>query len=118
MRGVRELSAMKKEDGTSAGDEDFVTKTNKSTRKKINKALSEENKDPSTGASSSEGISLRPRTMFTVKGRGQTEPETSPAYRPQWSKDGDGFVSNTPRECGENNSGERRKGKGMRFSCP
>ncbi|CAI5732769.1 unnamed protein product [Hyaloperonospora brassicae] len=39
-------------------------------------------------------ISLRPRTMFAMKGRGRTESEGA-AYRPQWSKDGEGFVSSS-----------------------
>lgn len=89
---------------TMAGnDDDFVTKTAKH-RKKTNSSGNDHTpkKPPSgpapaasgdgNGSASAEGISLRPRTMFAMKGRGRTESEGS-AYRPQWSKDGEGFVS-------------------------
>ncbi|KAF1336660.1 Perq amino acid-rich with gyf domain-containing protein, partial [Globisporangium splendens] len=105
---------MKRDDG----DDDFVTKTAKHRKKHTTSgsgggATSEdpgssksekhttvtEGKPPAgpggsnaSTSASSEGISLRPRTMFAMKGRGRTESEGS-AYRPQWSKDGEGFVT-------------------------
>uniref|UniRef100_M4BMB4 GYF domain-containing protein n=1 Tax=Hyaloperonospora arabidopsidis (strain Emoy2) TaxID=559515 RepID=M4BMB4_HYAAE len=47
-----------------------------------------------TSSDTTNNISLRPRTMFAMKGRGRTESEGA-AYRPQWSKDGEGFVSSS-----------------------
>ncbi|TYZ57856.1 hypothetical protein PybrP1_012421 [[Pythium] brassicae (nom. inval.)] len=93
------------------GDDDFVTITAKH-RKKQHAANGDvkgaaDSKPPpppaanasvSAGSSASpppaaaDSISLRPRTMFAMKGRGRAEAEGS-AYRPQWSKDGEGFVT-------------------------
>uniref|UniRef100_A0AAV1T9K9 GYF domain-containing protein n=1 Tax=Peronospora matthiolae TaxID=2874970 RepID=A0AAV1T9K9_9STRA len=67
-------------------------------------------------------ISLRPRTMFAMKGRGRTESEGA-AYRPQWSKDGEGFVSTGPLSMkdailggGDDHRNDRRKLKVLRYS--
>uniref|UniRef100_K3X4C5 GYF domain-containing protein n=1 Tax=Globisporangium ultimum (strain ATCC 200006 / CBS 805.95 / DAOM BR144) TaxID=431595 RepID=K3X4C5_GLOUD len=105
---------MKRDDG----DDDFVTKTAKHRKKHTTNGSSgatpedpgssskaekhttaTEGKPPAgpgaanaSTSASGEGISLRPRTMFAMKGRGRTESEGS-AYRPQWSKDGEGFVT-------------------------
>lgn len=91
-------------------DDDFVTKTAKHRKKHVTPATSDDpplppaagakagiDGKPPAGVSSGapaagDGISLRPRTMFAMKGRGRTESEGS-AYRPQWSKDGEGFVT-------------------------
>ncbi|KAL4136709.1 hypothetical protein PRIC2_000238 [Phytophthora ramorum] len=106
-------------------DDDFVTKTTKHRKKQQQDAA----KKPPTGTSadgasnSSSNISLRPRTMFAMKGRGRTESEGS-AYRPQWSKDGEGFVSSSasggPASFKDAAAGaadeHRRKNKVLRYS--
>lgn len=143
-------------------DDDFVTKTAKHRKKHAMVAANNGGSDdpppaagakagidgkPPTGATSSAaasgaapaagdggGISLRPRTMFAMKGRGRTESEGS-AYRPQWSKDGEGFVTaanngsgaaasaGTPKDSASAAhydpqgaaDASRRKGKGAHF---
>ncbi|KAJ0393726.1 hypothetical protein P43SY_004927 [Pythium insidiosum] len=127
---------MKREDSAGAATandgDDFVTKVNKSRKKssKVNNPSDEATSSPDGSApsgtaaagSTDGGISLRPRTMFTVKGRGRTEAEAAPTYRPQWSKDGDGFVSPTPPHKDGDNASEgrgessRRKGKVLRYT--
>lgn len=100
-------------------DDDFVTKTAGKHRKK-NAAQVAEAKSTDTGA---EGISLRPRTMFSMKGRGRSEPTEGAAYRPQWSKDGEGFVSakeSDPRKDGSSEASRRSssKNKGRMMPTP
>lgn len=66
--------------------------------------------------------------MFAMKGRGRTDSEGS-AYRPQWSKDGEGFVSGTSGGSlpvkdatatgsgqGDEHRGDRRKAKVLRYT--
>jgi len=57
--------------------------------------------------------------MFAMKGRGRTESEGS-AYRPQWSKDGEGFVGpasfKDAATAGGDDHSERRKSKVLRYS--
>ncbi|TMW57354.1 hypothetical protein Poli38472_003279 [Pythium oligandrum] len=107
---------MKREEQTT--DDDFVTKTHKSRKKTTTRTSSTDESDvvttseTSAATTASDGMSLRPRTMFAVKGRGRTEGEASSTYRPQWSKDGEGFVSNM--DAGERDG--RRKGKVIRYS--
>ncbi|GMF10585.1 unnamed protein product [Phytophthora lilii] len=72
-----------------SNDDDFVTITTKHRKKQQAGDAAKKPPAPPNGAAN---ISLRPRTMFAMKGRGRTESEGS-AYRPQWSKDGEGFVS-------------------------
>jgi hypothetical protein len=64
-----------------------------------------------------DGISLRPRTMFAMKGRGRADSEGSSPYRPQWSKDGEGFVSSADdpgsRMVKDPDNNNRRKSKGF-----
>ncbi|KAG6959342.1 hypothetical protein JG688_00010110 [Phytophthora aleatoria] len=118
-----------------SNDDDFVTITTKHRKKQQQAAAPDDaaSKKPPTannGASSSSNnsnISLRPRTMFAMKGRGRTESEGS-AYRPQWSKDGEGFVSAssggptsfkdaaTGGGQGDDHRGERRKSKVLRYT--
>ncbi|KUF77187.1 PERQ amino acid-rich with GYF domain-containing protein [Phytophthora nicotianae] len=117
-----------------SNDDDFVTITTKHRKKQQQPAALGDtaNKKPPTasnGASSSSNsnISLRPRTMFAMKGRGRTESEGS-AYRPQWSKDGEGFVSAssggptsfkdaaTGGGQSDDHRGERRKSKVLRYT--
>lgn len=92
-------------------DDDFVTKTAGKHRKKNAAQAAAETKS-STDTGGAEGISLRPRTMFSMKGRGRTEPTEGAAYRPQWSKDGEGFVSakeSDPRKDGGGSSEASRR---------
>ncbi|EEY61248.1 uncharacterized protein PITG_01508 [Phytophthora infestans T30-4] len=116
-----------------SNDDDFVTITTKHRKKQQQSAAPSDvvSKKPPTannGAStSSSNISLRPRTMFAMKGRGRTDSEGS-AYRPQWSKDGEGFVSASSggpasfKEAatgggqGDDHRGERRKTKVLRYT--
>ncbi|KAE8886600.1 hypothetical protein PF005_g1846 [Phytophthora fragariae] len=118
-----------------SNDDDFVTKTTKHRKKQQQQqtavggdAAKKPPTGPSNGASSSStsNISLRPRTMFAMKGRGRTESEGS-AYRPQWSKDGEGFVSSGAggptsfKDAATSGSsdeprGERRKSKVLRYT--
>lgn len=144
-------------------DDDFVTKTAKHRKKHATTAANNggaddpppaagakagiDGKPPAGAAATSSsagaapaagdggGISLRPRTMFAMKGRGRTESEGS-AYRPQWSKDGEGFVTAANNSSGAANAStnapkdsasaahfdpqgaadaSRRKGKGAQF---
>ncbi|CAI5700857.1 hypothetical protein KXD40_005775 [Peronospora effusa] len=127
-------------------DDAFVTKTTKHRKKQppvslvtkkppIGSSSSNEEapittSNSSTSSSSSNNISLRPRTMFAMKGRGRTDSEGS-AYRPQWSKDGEGFVSSSSSSSlgngltsikdaavgtGDDPRGDRRKNKVLRYS--
>ncbi|GMF33318.1 unnamed protein product [Phytophthora fragariaefolia] len=108
-----------------SNDDDFVTKTTKHRKKQQQgDAAKKPPAAPANGSSSSSsgGISLRPRTMFAMKGRGRTESEGS-AYRPQWSKDGEGFVSAAggpasfkDAATGGDDPRERRKSKVLRYS--
>ncbi|KAI9905970.1 hypothetical protein PsorP6_013651 [Peronosclerospora sorghi] len=125
---------------TPTNDEDFVIKTTKHRKKQQQvSSVAEVVKKPPTVTSSgaangsaatssnnTSNISLRPRTMFAMKGRGRTESEGS-AYRPQWSKDGEGFLSSTSGSCstsskdaatggGEDHRVDRRKNKVLRYS--
>ncbi|RLN92880.1 hypothetical protein BBJ28_00010072 [Nothophytophthora sp. Chile5] len=128
---------------SSNNDDDFVTKTTKH-RKKMTAVGSSGDQQAAkkppvatngdgggASAGGASAISLRPRTMFAMKGRGRTESEGS-AYRPQWSKDGEGFVSATGAPAsfkdaatgggdaaGEHrgkDGGERRKSKVLRYT--
>ncbi|ETK96511.1 hypothetical protein F441_00829 [Phytophthora nicotianae CJ01A1] len=117
-----------------SNDDDFVTITTKHRKKQqqpaaLGDTASKKPPTASNGASSSSNsnISLRPRTMFAMKGRGRTESEGS-AYRPQWSKDGEGFVSAssggptsfkdaaTGGGQSDDHRGERRKSKVLRYT--
>nr|CCA16417.1 conserved hypothetical protein [Albugo laibachii Nc14] len=82
---------------------EFILKTTNKHRKK--NGISQDATSPNTSfnheklcrkdSNTKEEISLRPRTMFGMKGRGKNETLEGSPYRPQWSKDGDGFVSNS-----------------------
>ncbi|KAG7401207.1 hypothetical protein PHYBOEH_002391 [Phytophthora boehmeriae] len=122
-------------------DDDFVTKTTKHRKKAQAQAAatagstntssstssgnSDAKKPPvaSNGSAAASNISLRPRTMFAMKGRGRTESEGS-QYRPQWSKDGEGFVSGAGGSASFKDAaagdaehrGERRKSKVLRYT--
>ncbi|POM70964.1 Hypothetical protein PHPALM_12537, partial [Phytophthora palmivora] len=111
-----------------SNDDDFVTITTKHRKKQQASTTSDAAKKPPTGTNNgaNSNISLRPRTMFAMKGRGRTESEGS-AYRPQWSKDGEGFVSastsggstsfkDAATGQGDDHRGERRKSKVLRYS--
>lgn len=117
---------------SSSNDDEFVTISTKHRKKQPPAASSEVISKKSTSVTNGESsssnnnsnISLRPRTMFAMKGRGRTESESS-AYRPQWSKDGEGFVSASagvsssmkdPATGNDENRGDRRKNKVMRYT--
>lgn len=118
---------MKREDD---GD-DFVTKTAKHRKKPHAAAANGDDKSaapdgdgkPPGGAAAgaaTDGISLRPRTMFAMKGRGRSTEAEGSAYRPQWSKDGEGFVTaGAAKDALHDAQGAadaaRRKGKGTFF---
>lgn len=100
-------------------EEEFITKTKHRKRH----AKQEEKTDETAGDGS--GISLRPRNMFAMKGRGRTESESAAGspYRPQWSKDGEGFVSaskegsaETPVDTASRDAVGRRKSKVLRYT--
>lgn len=116
----------------SSNDDDFVMKTTKHRKKAGNDQTPK--KPPSApgpapapagsgngnASASAEGISLRPRTMFAMKGRGRTESEGA-AYRPQWSKDGEGFVSaakDAEHRAKDGDASSRRKSKGTASPPP